>query len=118
MKKGFTLIELLVVVLIIGILSAIALPQYQKAVTRSRMAEQFTLLGSIYPAAQACLLENENDVTKCTTANLPVTATCKPIAPYTGSCAISILSVTDPDRNPGPRVRVTHTQSGAPYRSI
>ncbi|MGN0024478.1 MAG: type IV pilin protein [Candidatus Avelusimicrobium sp.] len=56
--KGFTLIELLVVVLIIGILSSVALPQYQKAVLKSRTAEAWANLKTLNMAANAYCLEN------------------------------------------------------------
>ena len=55
-NKGFTLIEIMVTVLIIGILAAIALPQYNKSVERSRFAEARIIMNAIIKNAQLCQL--------------------------------------------------------------
>ena len=72
MKKGFTLIELLVVVLIIGILSAVALPQYSKSVEKAKTTEALTIINSLSKAIDLYVLENgmDNEVEFLATSSL------------------------------------------------
>jgi len=55
---GFTLVELLVVVLIIGILAAVAVPQYEKAVEKGRSAQAITLIKALAQAEEVYFMEH------------------------------------------------------------
>ena len=87
MKKGFTLIELLVVVLIIGILSAIALPQYQKAVEKSKAAQALVLLRSVREAFERYKLANDVYPTKFSDLDIAI--------PWTGTDKLITSNVSD-----------------------
>ena len=54
-QKGFTLIELMIVVAIIGILAAIAIPQYQNYITKSQVSRVMGETGAIKTAVEDCV---------------------------------------------------------------
>ncbi|WP_342052285.1 MULTISPECIES: pilin [unclassified Cupriavidus] len=61
-QKGFTLIELMIVVAIIGILAAIAIPQYQNYIAKSQVSRVVGELSALRTAAELCITDNKIQV--------------------------------------------------------
>lgn len=93
--RGFTLIEVMIVVLIIGVLSSIAIPQYSEYVLKGRLTEAMSLLSDLQVRQEQYYQDNRTyangmtpraagqyfTVTSCVTANSGQTYTCTATAP-------------------------------------
>lgn len=101
-QKGFTLIELMIVIAIIGILAAIAIPQYQNYIARSQVNRVMGEMGNIKTAIEDCI--NNGKISAAVHNGVPANATTCSL----GATASNLLGAIDLAKQAGlPAVTVT-----------
>jgi type IV pilus assembly protein PilA len=93
-QSGFTLIELMIVVAIIGILAAIAIPQYQNYIAKSQMTRVVGELSALKSAAEVAVTEGKEVV--LTEASVGTDFATKASLGYTTSTLLSGVTVNNP----------------------
>ena len=94
---GFTLIELLVVVLIIGILAAVALPQYQKAVLKARLTQMIIYMDALKKGAELYYMANGNYTNDVRALDLDITGKAVRLGQSQKITAGTTVAATFPD---------------------
>lgn len=97
-QKGFTLIELMIVIAIIGILAAIAIPQYQNYIARSQVSRVMGETGNLKTAVETCIQDGKTAANSCdlgwTNSNLLGAPTAKGNEQTTGQTGLKV-GITD-----------------------
>ncbi len=114
-NAGFTLIELLVVVLIIGILAAVALPQYQRAVQKTRLMNYYQLARGMVRAQEVYYLANGEYSIPVENLDVDYTKVCElNVESHQLGCPFGFIrNITGPNAVPGAnRVKIYYHSQG------
>lgn len=90
LQQGFTLVELMIVVAIIGILAAVALPNYKDYVRRSQLPEATSALATLRIKYEQYYQDNRNYGTaSCTNGGVSLTGTALGLSKFSISCELT-----------------------------
>jgi type IV pilus assembly protein PilA len=93
-QKGFTLIELMIVVAIVGILAAVAVPQYQDYMMRARWKDNLAQVESYKTSVIECIQSNNGTVASVCDTSAGVSATAGGVLPTTYGSWVSTITQT------------------------